>query len=96
MNTTTTSVNSLDSTVSFTLIFQGDGSFGSAYVQDDGVEFKEETQANGDRKGQYSYIDPTGKKITVQYTTGKNGFQVSGDHLPRASLPVQALVTPAP
>jgi hypothetical protein len=60
-----------------TLIFQGDGSFGSAYVQDDEVEFKEETQANGDRMGQYSYIDPTGKKITVQYTTGKNGLDGS-------------------
>jgi hypothetical protein len=56
----------------------------------DGVELKEETQANGDRKGQYSYIDPTGKKRTVQYTAGKYGFQVSGDHLPRAPLPVQA------
>jgi len=72
---------------------QGDGSFGAAYVQEDGVEFKEETAANGDRKGQYSYIDPNGKKITVQYTAGKNGFQVSGDHLPKAPLPVQA---PAP
>lgn len=69
---------------------QGDGSFGSAYVQEDGVEFKEETAANGDRKGQYSYVDPNGKKISVQYTAGKNGFQVTGDHLPRAPLPVQA------
>ena len=49
----------------------GDGSFGSAYVQDDGSEFKEETDAEGTRKGQYSYVDPTGKKITVQYTAGK-------------------------
>lgn len=62
----------------------GDGSFGSAYVQEDGVEFKEETGQNGERKGQYSYVDPNGKKITVHYTAGKNGFQVSGDHLPKA------------
>jgi len=62
----------------------GDGSFGSAYVQEDGVEFKEETIGNGERKGQYSYVDPNGKKITVHYTAGKNGFQVSGDHLPKA------------
>jgi len=66
----------------------GDGSFGSAYVQDDGVEFKEETDLNGDRKGQYSYFDPSGQKFTVQYTAGKNGFQVSGDHLPKAPQPV--------
>lgn len=62
----------------------GDGSFGSAYVQEDGVEFKEETGQNGERKGQYSYVDPNGKKIVVHYTAGKNGFQVSGDHLPKA------------
>jgi len=73
----------------------GDGSFGSAYVQEDGVEFKEETAANGDRKGQYSYIDPDGKKITVQYTAGKNGFQVTGDHLPKAPQP-QPQAAPQP
>jgi len=46
------------------------GTHGSAYVQDDGTEFKEETDADGTRKGSYSYIDDTGKKITVQYTAG--------------------------
>ena len=74
----------------------GDGSFGSAYQQEDGVEFKEETDSEGNRKGQYSYYDPTGKKITVQYTAGKNGFQVSGDHLPKAPQPLAAPVASAP
>jgi hypothetical protein len=66
----------------------GDGSFGAAYVQEDDTEFKEETATNGERKGQYSYVDPNGKKITVHYTAGKNGFQVSGDHLPKAPGPL--------
>lgn len=48
------------------------GSHGAAYIQDDGTEFKEETDADGTRKGSYSYIDDTGKKITVQYTAGKS------------------------
>jgi len=74
----------------------GDGSFGSAYVQEDGVEFKEETSDNGERKGQYSYVDPNGKKITVQYTAGKNGFQVSGDHLPKAPAPLPVPAAHAP
>jgi hypothetical protein len=65
----------------------GDGSFGAAYVQEDNTEFKEETAQDGERKGQYSYVDPNGKKITVHYTAGKNGFQVSGDHLPKAPAP---------
>jgi hypothetical protein len=66
----------------------GDGSFGSAYVSEDGAEFKEESGLDGERKGQYSYFDPNGQKITVQYTAGKNGFQVSGDHLPKAPQPI--------
>ncbi len=53
----------------------GDGSFGSAYSTDDGSEFKEETDASGNRKGQYSYVDPNGKKITVQYTAGTPSWQ---------------------
>ncbi|XP_011313470.1 flexible cuticle protein 12-like [Fopius arisanus] len=54
----------------------GDGTFGASYKQEDGVEFKEESDANGDRKGSYSYVDPNGVRRTVTYTAGKNGFQV--------------------
>lgn len=51
----------------------GDGKFGAAYTQDDGTDFKEETDADGTRHGRYAYIDPTGQKRTVTYTAGKNG-----------------------
>lgn len=51
----------------------GDGKFGAAYTQEDGTDFKEETDADGTRHGQYSYIDPNGQKKTVKYTAGKNG-----------------------
>ncbi|XP_055313058.1 pupal cuticle protein Edg-78E isoform X2 [Sitodiplosis mosellana] len=63
---------------------QGDGQFGNAYVQEDGIEFKEETDADGTRHGQYSYVEANGQKRTLYYTAGKNGFQASGDHLPVA------------
>jgi len=36
----------------------GDGTFGSAYKQEDGVEFHEESDQDGNRKGSYSYVDP--------------------------------------
>ncbi|ALC46350.1 Cpr100A [Drosophila busckii] len=62
----------------------GDGKFGAAYTQEDGINFKEETDADGTRHGSYSYVDPSGQRRTISYTAGKNGFQASGDHLPVA------------
>jgi hypothetical protein len=61
----------------------GDGRFGSAYAQEDGTVYREETSADGERVGQYSYIDNDGKTITVRYTAGKDGFRIlEGDHVP--------------
>ncbi|XP_078037878.1 cuticular protein 19 [Augochlora pura] len=60
----------------------GDGTFGAAYSQEDGVEFKEESDVYGNRRGSYSYVDPTGQRRTVSYTAGKNGFQATGDGIP--------------
>ncbi|XP_017871282.1 PREDICTED: cuticle protein 3 [Drosophila arizonae] len=62
----------------------GDGKFGAAYTQEDGINFKEETDSDGTRHGSYSYVDPSGQRRTISYTAGKNGFQASGDHLPVA------------
>merc|ERR1712173_425050 len=61
----------------------GDGKFGSAFAQEDGVVFREESGGNNERIGQYSYIDDTGKTITVKYSAGINGFRIlEGDHIP--------------
>ncbi|KAK0178842.1 hypothetical protein PV327_007690 [Microctonus hyperodae] len=65
----------------------GDGTFGAAYTQEDGVQFKEVSDANGDRRGSYSYVDPTGHRRTVEYTAGKNGFQPIGEGIPKVTLP---------
>merc|ERR1711944_305706 len=80
----------------------GDGRFGAAYAQEDGTVYREETTADGERVGQYSYIDQAGKTITVRYTAGKDGFRiVEGDHVPtgangQASAQFQATPRPAP
>ncbi|CAH2041370.1 unnamed protein product, partial [Iphiclides podalirius] len=66
----------------------GNGAFGAAYQQEDGIDFKEETDPDGNRRGSYSYIDPTGQRKTVNYVAGKNGFMASGDHIPVAPQPV--------
>ena len=54
----------------------GDGRFGAAFAQEDGTVFREETSADGERVGQYSYIDQDGQTITVRYTAGKDGFRI--------------------
>lgn len=75
----------------------GDGKFGAAYDQEDGTNFKEETDADGNRRGSYSYVDPSGQRRTISYVAGKNGFQASGDHLPVApAAPPHAAAAPQP
>merc|ERR1712122_115207 len=61
----------------------GDGRFGSAFAQEDGVVFREETGAAGERVGQYGYIGDDGQTYTVKYTAGKDGFRIlDGSHIP--------------
>jgi len=61
----------------------GDGRHGAAFAQEDGTVFREETTIDGERIGQYSYIDNDGKTITVRYTAGKDGFRIlEGAHVP--------------
>merc|ERR1711936_47219 len=83
----------------------GDGRFGSAFAQEDGVVYREETTADGERIGQYSYIDLDGKTISVKYTAGKDGFRIiEGDHVPTGANgqnsaafdPTQAAASVAP
>jgi len=61
----------------------GDGRHGAAYAQEDGTVYREETSQDGERVGQYSYIDQEGNTITVRYTAGKDGFRIlEGAHVP--------------
>merc|ERR1711942_486541 len=69
----------------------GDGRFGSAFAQEDGTVYREETTADGERVGQYSYIDQDGKTITVKYTAGKDGFRIlEGAHVPTGATGQEA------
>merc|ERR1711937_855155 len=61
----------------------GAGKFGSAFAQEDGVVYREESVGNNERVGQYSYIGDDGKTYTVKYSAGINGFRIlGGDHIP--------------
>merc|ERR1712029_878835 len=69
----------------------GDGRFGAAFAQEDGTVFREETTADGERIGQYSYIDQDGKTITVRYSAGKDGFRIlEGSHIPEGATGLQS------
>merc|ERR1712209_57951 len=80
----------------------GDGRHGAAFAQQDGTVFREESTADGERIGQYSYIDQDGNTITVRYTAGKDGFRIlEGAHIPEGangqnSAPFAAQAAPAP
>jgi len=69
----------------------GDGRHGAAFAQEDGTVFREEASVDGERVGQYSYIDNDGKTITVRYTAGKDGFRIlEGAHVPTGATGQEA------
>merc|ERR1712083_1291241 len=81
----------------------GAGKFGSAFAQEDGVVYREESGGNNERIGQYSYIGDDGKTYTVKYSAGVNGFRIiGGDPIPSggqtsaAPLPFGVETTPRP
>lgn len=61
-----------------------DGAFKFAFAAENGLAHGEVITPDGSRNGGYTYIDPHGKKISVKYTAGKDGFRIiEGDHVPR-------------
>jgi len=71
----------------------GDGRAGSAFATENQINFREETDANGNRLGQYSYLGDDGKVFTVKYSAGKDGFRIlEGDHIPSGGQDAAAFV----
>lgn len=50
---------------------------GTNYRTDDGQSRSENIDQDGNVRGQYSFVDPNGKTVTINYSAGKDGFQVS-------------------
>lgn len=73
-----------------------DGNFKYLFTADNGLAQGETIAPDGTRSGGFSYIDPNGKKITLKYTAGKEGFRIlEANHLPQAPVPVAPLPAPA-
>ncbi|XP_056648489.1 endocuticle structural glycoprotein SgAbd-8-like [Diorhabda sublineata] len=74
-----------------------DGNFKYVFTSDNGLAQGESISPDGSRNGGYSYIDPNGKKISVKYTAGKEGFRIlEADHLPKAPQPIAPLPVQQP
>lgn len=74
-----------------------DGGFKYAFAAENGLAQGESIAPDGTRTGGYTYVDPNGKKISVKYTAGKEGFKIlEGDHIPRAPLPVAPVAPQQP
>ncbi|XP_001851251.2 endocuticle structural glycoprotein SgAbd-2 [Culex quinquefasciatus] len=78
-----------------------DGSYQYAYETSNGIAHEEqgalknlgEEQAQV-AQGRFSYADPEGNKISLQYVADENGFQPQGDHLPTPP-PIPVLIEKA-
>lgn len=69
-----------------------DGNFKYLFTSENGLAQGESIAPDGSRNGGYSYVDPTGRKISVKYTAGKEGFRIlEADHLPKAPQPIAPL-----
>ncbi|KAJ8971744.1 hypothetical protein NQ314_000557 [Rhamnusium bicolor] len=69
-----------------------DGNFKYLFTSENGLAQGESIAPDGSRNGGYSYVDPTGRKISVKYTAGKEGFRIlEADHLPKAPQPLVPL-----
>nr|XP_023029504.1 endocuticle structural glycoprotein SgAbd-8-like [Leptinotarsa decemlineata] len=69
-----------------------DGNFKYLFTSENGLAQGESIAPDGSRNGGYSYVDPSGRKISVKYTAGKEGFRIlEADHLPKAPQPVAPL-----
>ena len=64
----------------------GDGRSGAAFATENGQIFREETDINGNRIGQYSYIGDDGQTYTVKYSAGIDGFKILEGNIFKARL----------
>jgi len=72
----------------------GDGRTGAAFATENEINFREETDADGTRFGQYSYIGADGKTYFVKYSAGKEGFRIlDGEHIPSTGQGAAAFVS---
>jgi len=75
----------------------GDGRTGAAFATENEINFREETDHEGTRIGQYSYIGADGKTYFVKYSAGKEGFRIlDGEHIPSGGQGAAAFVSEDP
>lgn len=64
-----------------------DGTFNVAFAGDNGIQQGETIHPDGTRIGAYSYVDPNGEPILLEYRADKDGFKIMrADHVPKAVI----------
>lgn len=60
------------------------GQYAFTYSSSDGQSKNENRNTDGSISGQFSYMSPEGKPVTLSYIADKDGFRAVGNHLPVA------------
>jgi hypothetical protein len=55
-------------------LLQDDGAYRFGYDTGDGQSAVASANSNNQVRGQYSYVDNTGKRVSLAYTAGDSGF----------------------
>ncbi|XP_055380637.1 cuticle protein 6-like [Condylostylus longicornis] len=55
------------------------GNYVYGFETSDGIVQRQAGEANGSKRGYYSYVDPDGKTYTVCYIADENGYRIVGD-----------------
>jgi len=75
----------------------GDGRNGAAFATENEIKFHEETDAEGNRIGSYSFIGDDGNTYVTRYIAGKDGFRIiEGDHVPSTGQDAAVFVSEDP
>ncbi|XP_015517803.1 larval cuticle protein LCP-17 [Neodiprion lecontei] len=59
-----------------------EGDWNLDFETQNGIVTKMESDAAGEMRGEYHYIDPEGKPVDVTWVAGRNGFVAQGSSIP--------------
>lgn len=68
----------------FENVIDPEGTYQFGYETTNGIIANEEGEGGVRAQGFYRYVSPEGQNIEINYIADENGYQPTGDHLPRS------------